>query len=115
MSIVKGSIGFTFAWAAFYLTVLAPMGFTEKVNHFFIFLLTNNQLSLIISITKGKEIYKMFAEVWYKEGLFEVNEALMNEMENKICDMSGNYCNYVLTCTWYDGHLYFDASGPWEC
>lgn len=57
----------------------------------------------------------MFAEVWYKEGLFEVNEALMNEMENKICDMSGDYCNYVLTCTWYDGHLYFDASGPWEC
>ena len=57
----------------------------------------------------------MKATVWYKEGLFEVNEALMNEMEHEISEMSGQYCNFVLSVNWDEGHLYFFADGPWEC
>ena len=57
----------------------------------------------------------MKATVWYKEGLFEVNEALINEMEHEISEMSAEYWNYVLSVCWDEGHLYFYADGPWEC
>lgn len=57
----------------------------------------------------------MKATVWYKEGMFEVNEALLDEMEDKILEMSGQYCNYVLSVYWDEGHMHFYADGPWEC
>lgn len=57
----------------------------------------------------------MLVEVWYKNELVEMNEKLMNEMERKIDKMCGDYCNYVLSCGWEDGHLYFYPNGPWEC
>lgn len=57
----------------------------------------------------------MLVEVWYKDELVEMNEQLMDEMERKVDAMCGDYCNYVLSCGWDDGHLYFYADGPWEC
>ena len=57
----------------------------------------------------------MKATVWYKEGMFEVNEALLDEMEDKVLEMSGQYCNYVLSAYWDKDHLHFYADGPWEC
>ena len=57
----------------------------------------------------------MKATVWYKEGMFEVNEALLDEMKDKILEMSGQYCNYVLSVYWDEGHMHFYADGPWEC
>ena len=57
----------------------------------------------------------MKATVWYKEGMFEINEALLDEMEDKVLEMSGQYCNYVLSAYWDEDHLHFYADGPWEC
>jgi len=57
----------------------------------------------------------MKATVWYKEGLFEVNKTLFDEMEDKIFEMTGQWCNYVLSVYWDEGHLCFCADGPWEC
>lgn len=57
----------------------------------------------------------MLVEVWYKDGLVEINKELMDEMEKRVDKMCGDYCNYVLSCGWEDGHLYFYADGPWEC
>lgn len=57
----------------------------------------------------------MKATVWYKEGLFEVNEDLIKEMEDKIYEISAEYWNYVLSVSWDEGHLHFYADGPWEC
>lgn len=58
----------------------------------------------------------MLVEVWYKNELVEINEQLINEMESKIeKEYDGEYCNYVLSCDWNDGHLCFYPNGPWEC
>lgn len=57
----------------------------------------------------------MKATVWYKDGMFEVNETLFDEMEDKILEMSCRYCNYVLSVFWDEDHMHFYADGPWEC
>jgi hypothetical protein len=57
----------------------------------------------------------MLVEVWYKDELVEMNEQLMDEMERKVDAMDQDYCNYVLSCEWHDGHLCFYPNGPWEC
>lgn len=57
----------------------------------------------------------MKATVWYKEGMFEVNKALFDEMEDKIYEMSSKYFNYVLSAYWDEDCIHFYADGPWEC
>ena len=57
----------------------------------------------------------MLVEVWYKNELVEMNKELMDEMERKVEEMNGPWSNYILSCGWDDGHLYFFPDGPWEC
>lgn len=55
--------------------------------------------------------------VWFLEKVVTIDEKMMDRMEKEVDDMSGEWCNYVLSCRWDDEHncIKFFPDGPWEC